>query len=209
VQREEASDRFLCNGSATTEQKVASAYNRMGRTSAEGGLQPKEYFAKYGADRVRALGANWLGSTLGCAECHDHPFDDWKQKEFYELAAFFGQTKRVETGKNVKRIYTTEGDETAVKWPPERADGSFVETRGARVCLARCPNPTACRRGAAAPGFHRPRRAGSDVSMKCDCSCPFPRAMDNCRRRSLHRRPAYGIPDRHSRTAPRRLFPKI
>lgn len=42
----------------TSEQKIASAYNRMGRTSAEGGLQPKEYWAKYGADRVRAIGAN-------------------------------------------------------------------------------------------------------------------------------------------------------
>ena len=79
--------------SATTEQKIASAYNRMGRTSAEGGLQPKEYFAKYGADRVRALGANWLGSTLGCAECHDHKFDPVLTKDFYALKAFFADVK--------------------------------------------------------------------------------------------------------------------
>ena len=78
---------------ATTEQKIASAYNRMGRTSAEGGLQPKEYFAKYGADRVRALGANWLGSTLGCAECHDHKFDPVLTKDFYALKAFFADIK--------------------------------------------------------------------------------------------------------------------
>jgi hypothetical protein len=78
---------------ATTEQKIASAYNRMGRTSAEGGLQPKEYFAKYGADRVRALGANWLGSTLGCAECHDHKFDPVLTKDFYSLKAFFADVK--------------------------------------------------------------------------------------------------------------------
>ncbi|MFM8469547.1 MAG: DUF1549 domain-containing protein [Limisphaerales bacterium] len=62
----------------------------------------------------------FLGVRMQCAECHDHPFDDWKQKEFYDLAAFFGTIKRVEAGKNVKRIYTTEGPETAVKWPPER-----------------------------------------------------------------------------------------
>ena len=62
----------------------------------------------------------FLGVRMQCAECHDHPFDDWKQKEFYDLAAFFGTIKRVEAGKNVKRIYTTEGNETAVKWPPER-----------------------------------------------------------------------------------------
>jgi hypothetical protein len=62
----------------------------------------------------------FMGVRLQCAECHDHPFDDWKQKEFYDLAAYFGTIKRVETGKNIKRIYTTEAKETAVKWPPER-----------------------------------------------------------------------------------------
>ncbi len=61
----------------------------------------------------------FLGVRVQCAECHDHPFDDWKQKEFYELAAYFGTIKRVEAGKNIKRIYTTEANETAVKWPPE------------------------------------------------------------------------------------------
>ena len=32
----------------------------------------------------------FLGTRIGCAQCHDHPFDTWSQKEFYELAAFFG-----------------------------------------------------------------------------------------------------------------------
>ena len=44
---------------ATVEQKVASAYNRLNRTSAEGGLQPKEYLAKY-ARRPRAHGRDGL-----------------------------------------------------------------------------------------------------------------------------------------------------
>src|ERR1700730_8983102 len=81
---------------ATVEQKVASAYNRLNRTSAEGGLQPKEYLAKYGADRVRTLSAVWLGSTMGCAECHDHKFDPFLTKDFYAMKAFFADVK--ETG---------------------------------------------------------------------------------------------------------------
>ena len=81
---------------ATTEQRVASAYNRLNRTSAEGGLQPKEYLAKYGADRVRTLSAVWLGSTLGCAECHDHKFDPFLTKDFYAMKAFFADIQ--ETG---------------------------------------------------------------------------------------------------------------
>ncbi|HXK03464.1 MAG TPA: DUF1549 domain-containing protein, partial [Verrucomicrobiae bacterium] len=74
---------------ATPEQKVASAYNRLTRTSAEGGLQPKEYLAKYAADRVRTTVAIWMGSTLGCAECHDHKFDPFTSRDFYSMKAFF------------------------------------------------------------------------------------------------------------------------
>jgi hypothetical protein len=80
----------------TIEQKEASAYNRMGRTSGEGGVQPKEYLAKYGAERARALSANWLGTTMGCAECHDHKFDPVLTKDFYAMKAFFADVK--ETG---------------------------------------------------------------------------------------------------------------
>lgn len=78
------------------DQLVASAYNRMNRTSAEGGLQPKEYLAKYGADRVRTTSIVWLGSTMGCAECHDHKFDPFTAKDFYSMKAFFADIK--ETG---------------------------------------------------------------------------------------------------------------
>jgi hypothetical protein len=74
---------------ATLEQRLGSAYNRLNRTSVEGGIQEKEYVAKYGADRVRNLGAVWLGQTTGCAECHDHKFDPLKQRDFYALKAFF------------------------------------------------------------------------------------------------------------------------
>jgi len=81
---------------ATVEQRVASAYNRLTRTSAEGGIQPKEYLAKYAADRVRTASSVWLGSTVGCAECHDHKFDPFTSRDFYAMKAFFADIK--ETG---------------------------------------------------------------------------------------------------------------
>lgn len=78
---------------ATIEQRVASAYNRLNRVSAEGGVQPKEYLAKYAADRVRTTSTVWLGATMGCAECHDHKFDPFLTKDFYSMKAFFADIR--------------------------------------------------------------------------------------------------------------------
>ncbi|QDT57496.1 Planctomycete cytochrome C [Caulifigura coniformis] len=85
--REQLAGDLLPN--ATRDQKVASAFNRLNRMTAEGGAQDKEYLAKYAADRVRTIGIAWLGLTTGCAECHDHKFDPVTLKDFYALEAFF------------------------------------------------------------------------------------------------------------------------
>lgn len=81
---------------ARREQMVAAAFNRLNRVSAEGGIQAKEYLAKYGADRVRTVSTVWLGSTMGCAECHDHKFDPFTTNDFYSMKVFFADIK--ETG---------------------------------------------------------------------------------------------------------------
>jgi hypothetical protein len=60
----------------------------------------------------------FLGIRIGCAECHDHPFDVWKREDFYSVAAFFGKTRRVES-QLTKVIYTTESEQSTVMWPPE------------------------------------------------------------------------------------------
>ena len=43
----------------------------------------------------------FLGANVACAQCHDHPFAEWTQRDFYEMAAFFGSTafERVDTRK--------------------------------------------------------------------------------------------------------------
>ncbi len=77
----------------TQEQKIASGYNRLGMMSAEGGVQDKEYLAKYIAERVRNATGTWLGITLGCAECHDHKFDPLTTRDFYRFEAFFADIR--------------------------------------------------------------------------------------------------------------------
>lgn len=78
---------------STVWQRVGSGFNRLHRISGEGGIQDKEYFAKYSADRVRTTATVFMGATMACAECHDHKFDPYTLKDFYRFAAIFSDLK--------------------------------------------------------------------------------------------------------------------
>lgn len=92
---------------ASTEQKIGSGYNRLLMTTEEGGAQPKEYMAKYAADRVRNASVVWLGLTMGCTECHDHKFDPLKTKEFYQFASFWADIKEKAVGRQDQDLLPT------------------------------------------------------------------------------------------------------
>jgi hypothetical protein len=74
---------------ANQDSRVGSAFNRLLLSTDEGGAQAKDYEARMLTDRVRAIGAAWLGQTTGCAQCHDHKFDPFTARDFYSLGAFF------------------------------------------------------------------------------------------------------------------------
>lgn len=94
---------------STNEQRIASGYNRMLMTTEEGGAQPKEYTAKYAADRVRNASSAWLGSTMACCECHNHKYDPFTTKDFYRFAAFFADVQEVPVGRQPQtQIMTAE-----------------------------------------------------------------------------------------------------
>ncbi len=96
----------------TKQLKIASGYNRLGMMSAEGGVQDKEYLAKYIAERVRNVSGTWLGITMGCCECHNHKFDPLASREFYQMEAFFADIKE-------RGLYS--GSDSSGKW------GSFMQ----------------------------------------------------------------------------------
>lgn len=96
----------------TREQLIASGYNRLGMMSAEGGVQDKEYLAKYIAERVRNASGTWMGVTLGCAECHDHKYDPFTTRDFYRFEAFFADIQE-------RGLYS--GSDSSGTW------GSFIK----------------------------------------------------------------------------------
>ena len=74
---------------ATLDQKIATGFHRNTMTNEEGGTDPDEARWETLVDRVNTTAAVWLGSTFACCQCHNHKYDPFTQKEFYQFLAFF------------------------------------------------------------------------------------------------------------------------
>lgn len=74
---------------ATTDQILATAFNRLHPQKVEGGSVPEEFRVEYVADRVETVSTAFLGLTVACARCHDHKYDPISQEEYYRLFAYF------------------------------------------------------------------------------------------------------------------------
>lgn len=116
----------------TPEQLIATGFNRLNMMTREGGAQPKEYLAKYQADRVRTVGGTWLGATLGCAECHDHKFDPFTAHDFYAMSAYFADVKQfgVYSSYGYSPVEELKGWTNDYPFPPEiLVDSPYLKAR--------------------------------------------------------------------------------
>jgi len=79
----------------TKEQILATGFNRNHKITEEGGIIDEEYRVMYVSDRTDMLGKALLGVTIECARCHDHKYDPFSQKEYYQLYGFFNNVREV------------------------------------------------------------------------------------------------------------------
>ncbi len=78
---------------ATESQKIATGFHRTTPVNVEAGSLPEETRIEQVIDRVNTTAAVWLGTTLECCQCHDHKYDPFTQREYYQLLAFFNNTE--------------------------------------------------------------------------------------------------------------------
>jgi len=84
----------LLPGSAT-EQKVATGFHRNTLTNKEGGVDQEQFRVEQVIDRVNTTAKVFMGLTIGCAQCHDHKYDPFTHREYYQLFAFFNSDVEV------------------------------------------------------------------------------------------------------------------
>lgn len=78
---------------STEEERIATAFHRNTLTNNEGGTSDEEFRNVAVVDRVNTTMAVWMGSTVMCAQCHDHKYDPISQEEYFRLFAIFNNTE--------------------------------------------------------------------------------------------------------------------
>ena len=72
---------------------LATAFWRNHKYTEEGGVIEEEYRVTNNIDKTRTYGKAILGVTIECAQCHDHKYDPFSAKDYYQLYGFFNRSK--------------------------------------------------------------------------------------------------------------------
>jgi hypothetical protein len=80
---------------SSKESILATAFLRNHKYTEEGGIINEEYRIEYNLDKTKTYSKGILGMTAECAQCHDHKYDPISQKDYYQLFAFFNNSKEV------------------------------------------------------------------------------------------------------------------
>jgi hypothetical protein len=107
----------------TEEQLIATAFHRNTLTNNEGGTNDEEFRNVAVVDRVNTTMAVWMGTTIACAQCHNHKYDPISQEEFFRFFAFFNNTEDADRPDEspLLSIYTPEQERNRAAWQAELA----------------------------------------------------------------------------------------
>jgi len=72
--------------------RVATGFHRNTLTNSEGGTIDEEFRTVAIVDRVNTTMSTWMGTTMACAQCHDHKYDPLSQQEYFQLYAILNNT---------------------------------------------------------------------------------------------------------------------
>jgi hypothetical protein len=99
--------------------KIATGFNRCTTINVEGGTDREETRVNSVFDRVNTTATVWLGTTMACAQCHDHKYDPFSQTDYYRLFAYFNNTQE-ETAKGGEAVREFIGPKLTVPMGPTR-----------------------------------------------------------------------------------------
>jgi len=106
---------------ATTSQKIAAEFHRTPTCNVETEVDPEENHTNQVIDRVNTTGTVWLGTTIQCAQCHNHKYDPFTQKDYYQLFAFFNNTPLEVTSGGSGVSFDFYGPKMDIALSPEKA----------------------------------------------------------------------------------------
>lgn len=100
----------------TDDQLIATAFHRNTMNNDEGGTDDEEFRVAAVIDRVNTTWEIWQSTTMGCVQCHTHPYDPFLHEDYYKSMAFFNNTRDEDTYAEYPNLRTfSEEDEVKLE----------------------------------------------------------------------------------------------
>ncbi|MEZ6071273.1 MAG: DUF1549 domain-containing protein [Pirellulales bacterium] len=107
----------------TDDQLIATAFHRNTQTNSEGGTDDEEFRNVAVVDRVNTTMSVWMGTTMMCAQCHNHKYDPISQRDYFRLFAVFNNTADADVKEELPLLDVWSNEQQAQKaaWREEIA----------------------------------------------------------------------------------------
>jgi hypothetical protein len=114
---------------ATESEIIATAFHRNSIANDEGGTDDEEFRIAAQIERVGVTWEVWQGTTMACVQCHSHPYDPFRHKDFYRFMAFLNNTEDKDIYNEQPKLFTypdstIEKVESLMTWIREKSENS-------------------------------------------------------------------------------------